>query len=276
MRQHYGPTGKTENCQASVMIGYSGKGGHGFIDRRIFVPEEWFDDDHKEKRESCEFPKGLKFKTKNEIAIKLLQSALNKRIFPAKWVGVDSAFGHDHKFLDAIPKSLYYFTDIHADDEFYVRMPYTYIPNWGGKGKESMRPKTDEKPFQVREIIEKSVAPWKNVEFGFGSKGSIMGEEKILRVVDIRNGVPNKWVWLYARKWPDGRIKYMLSNAPDDTKPNKLRKLSLRRWAIEQCFKECKSLLGMGHYEGRSWLGWHRHILFVFIAHLFLQIIRKD
>jgi SRSO17 transposase len=274
-RQHCGPLGKTDSCQASVMIGYSGKEGYGLIDRRLYMPEKWMSDEYAEMRKKCEVPEDIKFQTKNQIAIELLTSAYNSGIFKAKWVGADSAFGHDTKFLDAIPKELFYVANVHADDMFYVKMPKIQSPKWYGIGRKPIRPIINEKPSKVRDIIEKSKIKWETVEFGYGSKGMIIGQEMALRVADIRNGLPNKLVWLYARKWDDGRVKYLISNAPEDTSIEKLRELSLRRWAIEQCFEECKSCLGMDHYEGRSWKGWHRHVLFVFIAHLLLLLIRK-
>jgi SRSO17 transposase len=274
-RQHCGPLGKTDNCQASVMIGYSGIDGYGLIDRRLYLPKKWMEDDYSDKREKCKIPPDIKFQTKNQIATELLQSVHASNLFRAKWVGADSFFGHDSKFLDAIPKGLYYLADVHADDKFFLIDDEVKTPKNRDGGKIPISEKTSASPLQVRQIVEESKISWQEVEFGIGSKGITKGGEKILRVVDIRNGIPNEEIWLYARKWSDGRVKYMISNAPHDTDPKKLRELSLRRWAIEQCFEECKSNLGMDHYEGRSWKGWHRHILFVFIAHLFLQIIRK-
>ncbi|MDR3203858.1 MAG: hypothetical protein LBV23_03820, partial [Deltaproteobacteria bacterium] len=64
------------------------------------------------------------------------------------------------------------------------------------------------------------------------------------------------------------------SNAAEDTPAEKFTELALRRWPIEQCFEECKSDLGLDHYEGRFWIGWRRHFLIVFVVHLFLQLMR--
>jgi len=96
-----------------------------------------------------------------------------------------------------------------------------------------------------------------------------------LRVYESRNGLPGREIWLCIRELSDGSLKYSISNAPADIRIEVLRKQALRRWPIEQCFEECKRDLGMDHYEGRSWIGWHRHLLLVFIGHLFLLTIRK-
>jgi SRSO17 transposase len=112
--------------------------------------------------------------------------------------------------------------------------------------------------------------------FGVGSKGTIVGDYKLSLVIEAREGQPKNEIWLFARKLSDGKVKYSISNAPDDAPPEKLVEISLRRWPIEQCFEECKSDLGMGQFESRSWKGWRRHIMIVFVVHLLLHLTRKS
>jgi SRSO17 transposase len=76
------------------------------------------------------------------------------------------------------------------------------------------------------------------------------------------------------RKYTDGKIKYAFCNAPADISQEEIDQASLMRWPIEQCFEECKTHLGMDHYEARSWSAWYRHMLYVFIAHLFVIELR--
>lgn len=86
--------------------------------------------------------------------------------------------------------------------------------------------------------------------------------------------MPGEEVWLYIRRYADGKLKFSYCDAPADTSREILDQVALMRWPIEQCFEECKSYLGMDHCESRSWNAWYRHMLFVFIAHLFLQEMR--
>lgn len=81
-------------------------------------------------------------------------------------------------------------------------------------------------------------------------------------------------MWLYIRRYNDGKINYAFSNAPADTRQDELDQASRIRLPIKQCFEECKSHLGMGHCEARSWQAWHRHMLYVFIALLFVLELR--
>lgn len=101
-----------------------------------------------------------------------------------------------------------------------------------------------------------------------------MAEVARLRVIPSRDGLPGEECWLFIRKYPDGERKYALSNALKSISFRKLTRAATLRWPIEQCFQEGKEQLGMDHYEHRSWPGWHRHMLFVFLAQLFLLQLR--
>lgn len=81
-------------------------------------------------------------------------------------------------------------------------------------------------------------------------------------------------VWLIVRRKEDGSLQYYLSNAPSDIDPEELKRAMTMRWPIEQCFEDGKKYLGMDHYEHRTWNGWHRHMLYVFLALLFLLRLR--
>lgn len=113
-----------------------------------------------------------------------------------------------------------------------------------------------------------------------GSERAYCGERKYIRCYACRKDgnrnyvIPGPEICLYLRKYADGEIKYFVSNVPGELPAYELDKAVTLRWPIEQCFEECKSNLGMGHYECRSYRGWKRYMLFVMIAHLFTTYIR--
>jgi hypothetical protein len=152
--------------------------------------------------------------------------------------------------------------------------PGTYLPEYSGFGRPQSKLMTNGIPVMVKDLIDSDELPWERVMLGIGSKGPIFTEDKACIVTQVRNKLPADDVWLYARKLENGTIKYALCNAPMDASKEELRNVSLMRWSIEQCFHECKNNLGMNHCELRSWDGWHRHILFTFIAHLFIAKLR--
>jgi SRSO17 transposase len=109
-----------------------------------------------------------------------------------------------------------------------------------------------------------------------GAKGPVMADVARVRVTESRQSLPIREVWLFIRRSLDEKeYKYFLSNAPVDCDINEMCHVCTMRWPIEQCFQEGKSELGMDHYEHRSWIAWHRHMTFVFIAQLFLLLVRK-
>jgi SRSO17 transposase len=275
-RQYCGNTGKVDNCQSGVMVGYASTRGYGLVDYELYMPEQWFDSDHAELRKKCDVPSNIQFKTKNKILLKMIQDTVQSGLFPAKYVGVDSAFGSDNDFLDGLPESVIYFADVRGNHPVFADRPDVYIPAYSGRGRKPTHEKTDAAPSTVKEALEKSGAVWERVVLGIGSKGPVIAEDKWLRVSEVRDGLPGKEVWLYARKLADGAIKYALCNAPADASKQEIRKPALMRWSIEQCFKECKDYLGMDHYESRSWDAWYRHILLALIAHLFIIKLRIE
>ena len=274
-RQYCGRLGKTDSCMASVMIGLAGAKGHGLLDCELHLPEKWLGDDYADKRAKCHIPDELTFKTKNEQLSELINKACDSGCFKGRYVGVDAGFGRDTAFLDSLPGNLIFFVDIPCNTHVFREMPEMAIPAYSGRGR---RPKLAAPSFPsetVKEIIADERIGWNDVVMGMGAHGPIISRDKYLPVVEIRNGKPGKRVWLYARRLDDGKIKYSLCNESMDATPDQLRKPAMMRWSIEQCFKECKEYLGMDHFQGRSYIGWRRHILLTFIAHLFLVKLQK-
>jgi SRSO17 transposase len=264
-RQYCGRLGKVDNCQASVMAGYVSPKGYGLLSRKLYIPEKWFGDEYADKRTKCGIPADMKFETKTNIAAAMIKGIVSDGKFKAKWVGADSSFGNVPDFLDSIPEGIYYFADIHCSQRVFVDMPTV-----SRHDNQSSVGIADKKQVTVTELVADDGIPWNDVVLGEGSKGPIFSKEKCFRVVEVRNKLPSKEVWLYVRQLADKSIKYALCNAPVDTPIETLRRLALMRWSIEICFRECKDILGMDHNESRSYTGWNRHVLLTFIAHLFL------
>jgi len=283
-RQYCGRLGKTENCQAGVFIAYAGDNGYGLVDKSLYIPAEWFDNDYEKMRRKCQIPDSQKFETKNQMAQEMLNKAL-KAGFNPEWVGMDAAFGCDHKLLDGLelPEGVYYFAATNAKERVYLERPVVEPPPKNSRGRPRKRPLVHGEPICVLAVAQDDSFPWETVTLAEGSKGPIVADVKRIRCTACRasggNGaqtIPGADIWLYIRRHEDGELKYYVSNAPEDTPTSALDRAATLRWPIEQCFQECKGFLGMGHYECRTLTGWNRHMLFVMIAQLFLRLLQLE
>jgi SRSO17 transposase len=204
----------------------------------------------------------------------MLNNVVKSGLFPARWVGVDSLYGTNKEFLATIPENLWYFADVRSNTLVFTEKPEMVTPEYSGKGRRDLKKRPSIAPVHVSTIADDDNVPWNKVVLGEGAKGPIIAHEKCIRVTMCDDNCPGDAVWLYIRRFEDGSFKFSISNAPWDTPLHVIREAALLRWPIEQCFLECKNELGLDHCEARSWNAWHRHTLLVFLAHLFLTMLR--
>lgn len=275
-RQYCGRLGKVENCQAGVFVGYSSANGYGLLDSRLYLPQVWFEDTHKERWGKCDIPETTEFRTKPQLALEMIQQAMKSHDLPFQWVGCDGAFGSDIEFRKGLPESVWFFADVHSTQRVFRERPSWSVPERKGRGRRSSKEIPSVPAVAVSTIAQDESLPWRDMVLMEGSKGPVRTLVKYCRVVEVQDDRDGEELWLYIRKYEDGRIKYALCNAPAIVDAQALHHAATLRWPIEQCFQECKSFLGMGHYETRSYLGWHRHMLLVMIAHQFVLEVRHQ
>ncbi len=277
-RQYCGILGKVDNCQAGVFLAYSGPKGYALLDRRLFIPEVWFKKENEERWEKCEIPENTEFKTKIQLAAEMINDIQENGLFPTKWITCDDFFGRDSKFLDNLPDDLNYLADIPGNTRVWTEQPQTEIPLNSGRGRKPKKAKlkNDEPgPVKVSEIAKLPTLKWKTIILEEGAKGPILADVTRIRVIESRDQLPGEKRWLFIRRSVDSKeINYFISNAPLETLLEEMCRVSTLRWPVEQLFKEGKNELGMDHYEHRSWIAWHRHMTFVFLAQLFLLKLR--
>lgn len=275
-RQYCGTLGKVDNCQAGVFIGYAGKTGYGLLDSRLYLPSDWFDDAHRILWSACDIPKNTPFRTKPQLAQEMIQELVERHGVHFRWVGCDAAFGGDSAFRDNLPGGIWFFADLSGKNHVFPERPQWSLPDKPARGRASAKLVPSIAPVCVSEIAADESIPWEEVVLMEGAKGPVHASVKCLRVVDVRDDMDGDEVWLYIRKHENGQIKYSLSNAPADIDRKELNRAATLRWPIEQSFEECKGDLGMDHYETRSYVGWHRHMLLVMVAHLFVLEVRQQ
>jgi SRSO17 transposase len=279
--QYCGSVGKTANGQVGVHMGYASRKGYGLIEGQLFVLEEWFDEAHAEKRRQCGMPEDQVYQTKPEIGLKLLQKAVKRGSLPFQWVAADELYGDSPAFREGVAEmDKWYFTEIKCNTPIWKVRPEVHIPAWKGHGRHPTRlclRHPAERPTQVNQLaVGIPEAGWIRAIIIEGSQGPIVCDFAFLRLTESRGNLPGPEVWLIIRRnlLDPSVIKFYFSNAPATTPVIEFVRISGMRWPIETTLKEAKGEVGFDHYEMRSWLGWHHHMLLVSMAHYFLVRLR--
>lgn len=280
-RQWCGRLGKVENCQAGVFAAYASRKGYTLLDRRLYLPEAWFDEDHRERWEKCGIPDDTPFKTKPELALEMLKAAVAEGTLRFRWVTCDEDYGKDPDFLDAVADlELWYFAEVPHNTRVWETRPRTAVPEWSGRGPRPTRERLvpgEPEPQRVDEIAAVPADEWQAYLIKEGSKGPMVAEFAFRRVVAVRHGLPGPEVWLILRRslGEEPELKTYLSQAPADTPRTELVRVAGMRWPVETAIQDGKEGLGMDDYMVRSWLGWHHHMTECILAHHFLVRVQK-
>jgi SRSO17 transposase len=277
-RQYCGNIGKVDNCQVGVFAAYASEHGYALVDKRLFIPEIWFTDDYLERRQKCKLPESTAFKTKPQLAAEMLNELVKENLLPFKYVLADSVYGVSPDFIGAVEALLdkTYLVSVPKDTRCWLKRPMTITKTYQWKGK--TRTKTlladpGSAPLAAEELARNiNDYFWYRRQVSEGTKGPIVYEFTRRQVILSAAGLPQKPVWLLIRRstGDDPQYSYFISNASSSTRLKTLVWLSGLRWAIEQCFEEAKTELGMDHYEVRKFPGWQHHMLTCMLAHFFL------
>ncbi len=279
--QYCGHLGKLANCQEGVFAVYVTQHGYTFLDGRLYVPEHWFTAEHKALRERCGIPDKLTFQTEPALALQMVTDVHTAGVVPFRWVACDEHFGQNTGFLDGIAAlGKWYFAEVPSDTRVWLRTPAIQAPGQGPLGRPRIHPRLARNAPPARELRDLAAdlprSAWKRYLIKEGSQGPMWAEFAFLRGTTVRDGLPGPRVWAILRRslGPAREFKFHLSNAPLGCERRDLAQMTGWRWPIETSFAEAKGEVGMDHYETRSWLGWHHHMVQSFMAYLFLTRLR--
>ena len=281
-RQYCGSVGKVENCQVGVFAAYASRHGYCFLDSRLFVPEKWFREDYAGRRDRCKLPRDLTFKTKPQLAVEMLEKISREGVIPFRYVAADSVYGNSPEFLDAVGKltGVTYLVSLPRDTLCWLQGPTTMDKTYRYGGEQRTRrilAENERRPITFEKIAKGTNGYfWYRRTVSEGTKGPVTYEFMKRRIVLARDGQPDRQLWLVVRRslGKDASYSYFVSNAGRSTRLKAFVWLAGIRWAIEQCFEEAKSELGMDHYEVRKFPGWYHHMLTCMLAHFFLWHMR--
>ena len=277
-RQYCGQLGKQDNCQNAVSISAANHYASLPIGYRMYLPKEWADDEARRKKAGV--PEDITFKTKPEIALELVKQALEDNI-PRGIVLGDAGYGADTKFRDALTAlGLPYAMGIGPGASVWAPGTGPLPPKeWSGKGRPPARLRRDEEhqPVSVKTLaLTLAESDWRTINWREGVDKDLKSRFARLRVrpahEDYRLNEPRPEEWLVI-EWPEGEdepTKYWFSTLDAGIAFEKFVDSIKLRWRIERDYQDLKQELGLGHYEGRGWRGFHHHATLCIAAYGFL------
>jgi SRSO17 transposase len=282
-RQYSGTLGKIGNCQIAVSVHAVGERGTLPLDWALYLPEEWCQDG--ERRRKAKIPEDVRFQTKPQLAAALIDRAAAWEIPRGPVLG-DEAYGKNGELrarLDDL--EIEYVLSVNADALVYDPDTVFEVParRAGSRGPAPSTPIADREPRVIADLATAlDDADFQTLAYRTRDGQDISSRFAMLRViaahpVDRDRRAPRE-EWLII-EWPEGAEQpsdYWISNLPADTAPQRLAALARLRWTIELDYRQLKGELGLDHYEGRSYLGFHHHCAIVTAAHGFLTLERQN
>jgi SRSO17 transposase len=286
-RQYCGTLGKTANCQLGVSVNAVTEQASCPLDWRLFLPESW--DEDAERRSACHVPERVRHRPKWQLVLDMLGELDAWNLVPPVLVA-DSAYGDVGEFRQGLDdRDIPYVVQVKADTSAYPEQLRPTTAPYVGRGRRP-RPRYRQRPCSLRQLaVAAGQRAGLELIWRRGSRGLQRSRFLALRVRPAgitprrqaaarADGVgwelPTRWLLI---EWPADKaepVKYWLSNLPDDTPIVELVRLGKLRWRIEQDYRELKGALGLDHFEGRSFGGWHHHVTLVAVAHGFLILER--
>jgi SRSO17 transposase len=282
-RQYCGQVGKQENCRVAVSLSVTTESSSMPVAFRLYLPQVWANDS--QRREEAGVPPDVQFQTKPEIALAQIRRARQRGI-PEGVVLADAGYGNETAFRTEITKlELPYVVGITSTVTVWKpgEAPKP-APAYQGIGRPPRLLQRDPKhrPIAVKNLAEGLPADaWRTVQWRQGTKKRLRSRFAARRVRpahrDYWRSEPHAEEWLLI-EWPKGEsepTKYWLSTLPANTPLTELVRMAKHRWIIERDYQELKQELGLGHFEGRGWRGFHHHATLCLAADGFLVAERN-
>ena len=275
-RQYSGTLGKTGNCQIAVSVHHVGEEGNAPLGWRLYLPESWANDE--QRRLDGGIPADVVFRPKWKLALDIIDQirgwGLADRVVLA-----DAGYGESTDFRQELEqRQLRYIVGVAPQVGVWLESPQPTLlkPMRTGRPPSALH-YGEQRPLSAKAVAQQAKG-WKTIGWREGSRGRLKSRFWAGRVQPSHGfhegKAPLKEVWLLIG-WPESEpepTKYFFCDLPADYSLRRLVRLTKCRWKIEQDYQQLKEELGLDHYEGRSWQGWHHHVTLVMMAHAFLTL----
>jgi SRSO17 transposase len=281
-RQYTGTLGKVASCQVAVTLQLATNREVLGLDARLYLPQAWADD--RERCETSGIPVEITYEPKWQLALAMLRRAHVNGL--SGIVLADSLFGTVTEFRQQLVAGGWtYCVGIDSTLKIIAAdADLGPVPKYCGRGQPPKRPlkvRAGAKSPSVKQWAARHIADFRKVTWREGTKGKMKGRFAAWRVRPAHKlsagKEPLDACWLLI-EWPEDSehpAKFFFSNMPPTTSLKRLVTTAKSRWWIEHSYRELKDELGLDHFEGRSWRGWHHHVVLVLLAYAFLQDVRR-
>jgi SRSO17 transposase len=282
-RQYCGQLGKQDNCQVAVSLSVANDNASLPIAWRLYLPREWADDPA--RRAAVGVPEDVVFQTKTQIALEQLRAARAGGI-EAEVALLDAGYGNDTELREGITEiGLPYVVGIQSSTSLWPPGAEPLPPKpWSGRGRptSAIRRDAEHQPVSAKQLaLGLPKKAWRRVSWREGTNTKLTSRFAAVRVRpahrDYERAAPRPEEWCLI-EWPSDEAeptKYWLSTLPADIIRRALVNTAKLRWRIERDYQELKQELGLGHYEGRGWRGFHHHATLCIAAYGYLVSERE-
>jgi SRSO17 transposase len=282
-RQYCGQVGKQENCRVAVSLSVATWTSSLPIAYGLYLPKQWAED--AERREKAEVPEEIEFQTKPDIALDQIRAAITAKV-PSGVVLADAAYGINTEFRDGLTElKLQYVVGVQSSMTVWEpgKQPLAAKPRGKmGRPPHLLRRCANHQPVSVKHLaVSLPSTAYKDLTWREGTDRKLRSRFAAVRVRpahrDYWKSEPHAEEWLLI-EWPKGEpepTQYWISTLPASTKLKTLVKMAKQRWIIERDYQELKQELGLGHFEGRNWRGFHHHATLCIAAYGFLVAERN-
>jgi SRSO17 transposase len=309
-RMYSGTLGKVGNCQIGVSVHAVTDEASAAIDWRLFLPTSWDETtttdadvitEIRRRRARCKIPDAVRHREKWRLALDMLDEVLGESKsesesggwgLPARPVIGDAGYGDATEFrLGLAARGLSYVVAVKGTTSAYPVEAAPAAPAYRGRGRPPTPRYRDEPTSLAGLATAAGRSALRRVTWRHGSRqdvgnptAAMRSRFLALRVRPANRDIPRHpdgsldECWLIV-EWPPGKREptgYWLSNLPADTPLRQLVRLAKIRWRIEHDYRELKDGLGLDHFEGRSYVGWHRHVTLAALAQAFCTQLRRD
>ena len=279
-RQYSGTLGKVGNCQVAVAVHLTTEAGSMPLDWALYLPRAWTED--AERCRKAGVPESTPFRTKIALALELIDHLLAWGL-SRQPVLADAGYGNNTEFRQGlVDRQLHYVVGVESSTAVWEKPTQRVQPRSRASRGRPRRPYYRGQPRALRDLAAALPAEsWRTLTWRQGSQGPQRGRFAACRVQPAHGHVRDRPelppVWLLI-EWPaeaEAPAKYWFSNLPEEISLRRLVRLAKLRWRVEQNYQQLKEELGLDHYEGRGWPGWHHHVTLVCLAYAFLLLERQ-